>query len=201
MRDLHNILLEPDNLAQPIAVENKQILADSQDAKPIHITALKVPVSYSAVLSTVPKLHARPPVLDHGQDISSLALGPDPPPDGYDLVLHVGVAGAGNLRVEKLAHKYEYNLPDAEGKYAPEVEGQDGTEEKYIKSGDEDAAEVFERARLAIGAKAKASTLRGFGEGYDSFLGDLQTNIDVDGLVQELRNSGIDVSIVFKNTH
>ncbi|CAE6509983.1 unnamed protein product [Rhizoctonia solani] len=60
-----------------------------------HISALEVPVTYSAVLSTVPPLHAS---------------------KQYDVILHVGVGLEGGLEIERLAHKTGYNEPDAAGR-------------------------------------------------------------------------------------
>ncbi|KAG8752650.1 hypothetical protein FRC11_008172, partial [Ceratobasidium sp. 423] len=60
-----------------------------------HVSALEVPVTYSAVLSTVPPLHTS---------------------KQYDVILHVGVGLAGGLEIERLAHKTGYNEPDAAGR-------------------------------------------------------------------------------------
>ncbi|KAG8730895.1 hypothetical protein FRC11_005561 [Ceratobasidium sp. 423] len=60
-----------------------------------HVSALEVPVTYSAVLSTVPPLHLS---------------------KQYDVILHVGVGLAGGLEIERLAHKTGYNEPDAAGR-------------------------------------------------------------------------------------
>ncbi|VDB83422.1 unnamed protein product [Peniophora sp. CBMAI 1063] len=106
----------------------------------IHLSTILLPVTYTAVEAHVPGLHARPPIVpphstswwdeseNAADDAASLPrravpgagrpLAP-PPEDGYDLVLHVGLAGRGGLRVEKLAHRVGYRLKDASGERAP----------------------------------------------------------------------------------
>ncbi|KAI5890674.1 peptidase C15, pyroglutamyl peptidase I-like protein [Schizophyllum commune H4-8] len=84
----------------------------------VHITALEVPVVYDAVLSTVPGLHAAPPVLPPGLPDDF----PPPPNDGYSLIVHVGVSRAGPLRLETYGDKTGYNKPDHEGKLADVVD-------------------------------------------------------------------------------
>lgn len=68
----------------------------------VHISALEVPVTYSAVLSTVPPLHAS---------------------KQYDVILHVGVGARGQFKVERLAHKTGYNQTDAEGRECDPISG------------------------------------------------------------------------------
>ncbi|KAF9813019.1 hypothetical protein IEO21_05805 [Rhodonia placenta] len=89
--------------------------------RPVHITSLEVPTLYDAVLSLVPGLHARPPVVPAPKD-PAFAVAP-PPADGYDFILHVGVMSrAGNpIRLEQLGHKYGYDQDDADGKFCPVV--------------------------------------------------------------------------------
>ena len=86
----------------------------THEPQPIHITILKIPVVYQDVLDIVPGLHARPP-----------QLPPDAPPEcasspqsNYDFVFHLGVAGRGPLRMERVGHKYGYHMKDAKGKLA-----------------------------------------------------------------------------------
>ncbi|KAF8754760.1 pyroglutamyl-peptidase [Rhizoctonia solani] len=61
----------------------------------VHISTLEVPVTYSAVLGTVPPIHQS---------------------KQYDFILHVGVGLSGGVAIERLAHKTGYNQPDAEGR-------------------------------------------------------------------------------------
>lgn len=144
---------------------------------------------YAAVLATIPGLHARPPVLPAAARAGAPAL-PPPPRAGYDLVLHVGVAGQGPLRVERLGHKLGYNFPDAAGQYAPVVEGARG------EAGASSAAEALERGRLALGAEGGGSAgdpVRGFAAGYEPFAGELTTDLDTADLVAHLHKSGVKV--------
>ncbi|KAL5485553.1 hypothetical protein ACEPAI_8196 [Sanghuangporus weigelae] len=193
-RPLHNVLLEASSPSEPVKLENQQVLTDPDDVRPIHITSLLVPVTYDGVLSIVPKLHTRPPLLpsplNDDPELESFPIGPDPPADGYDLILHVGAGMTGNLRVEKLGHKLGYNVPDVDKKYAPVVHENDERGDKDKKAGGLDTAEVFERGRVTLGTKDES--VRGFAQGYESFAEELKTDIDVDALVQELRDSGVD---------
>ncbi|KAJ7369111.1 hypothetical protein DFH08DRAFT_920062 [Mycena albidolilacea] len=132
-------------------------------AESIHITALQIPVVYTAVLDIFPGLHAAPPVLP-----PALTSTAPPSPDKerpFDLIIHVGVGRNGPLRAERLAHKTGYDLPDYEGRRGPLVAGGDG------EGGD----------------------MRGFGPPRygDEFADELFTSIDVEALVGELA-SGID---------
>ncbi|KAJ8077158.1 hypothetical protein PM082_001586 [Marasmius tenuissimus] len=90
---------------------------DSQECY-VKVTALQIPVVYKKVLEIVPGLHQKPPEFP---DPSSDPLYANPPPLGYDLILHVGVAGRGPMRVEKMAHKLGYHMKDATGELAPIV--------------------------------------------------------------------------------
>jgi len=145
-------------------VESNLVSSKSPASKPtqtsIHITALEVPVTYDAVLSVIPGIHSRPPSLPPTKD-SSFSTIP-PPVEGYDFVFHVGVAGQGP-RLEKLAHKSGYFMPDVVSKYAPEIPASD--------------------------PEGKPS--RGFGAGYEAFDDELFTLIDVDALVDYLNQNGV----------
>ncbi|QRV99848.1 pyroglutamyl-peptidase 1 [Ceratobasidium sp. AG-Ba] len=68
-----------------------------------HISALEIPVTYDAVLKTIPELHAS---------------------KQYDVMLHVGVGSPGGLEVERQAHKTGYNEQDADGKMCPRIDDQ-----------------------------------------------------------------------------
>lgn len=184
-------MLEPDESSKPIFVSDTEVLnartgeGDGQHierlGRPIHITALKIPVTYDAVLSSVPGFHARPPVLAllPGSDDLSLS-GPPPPDDGYDFILHVGVGLGGGLKIEQLGHKLGYCMADAEGKLAPPVsQGEeapgDGNKEKILKDNGE------------------GQTLRGFGKGYEQFAEELKTDINPHALVVHLHEYGYKV--------
>ncbi|CAE6414127.1 unnamed protein product [Rhizoctonia solani] len=63
------------------------------DQVQVHISALEIPTVYSAVLNTIPALHAS---------------------KQYDVVLHIGVGLPGGFAIERCAHKSGYNGQDAE---------------------------------------------------------------------------------------
>ncbi|KAG6865844.1 hypothetical protein C0991_011176 [Blastosporella zonata] len=161
--------------------------------RPIHISALKIPVSYDAVLSIVPGLHARPPVLPP----SAKAPFPPPPATGYDFIFHIGVAGRGSLRMERQAHKLGYHMKDADGKLASLARS--SPKDFSRRPDDRLAAENLERERLGMemvehtGSDNSARPTRGFGVQYQTFPDELPTEIDVTRLVQDLKQSGVEV--------
>lgn len=165
-----------------LAVEplhNTTLRTPGPSARPIHITALEVPVTYTDVLSLTPGFHSRPPVL------------PLPPKHtivhGFDFVLHVGVAGPGPMRAEKRGRKVGYDKPDAEGRLCAAIPtGQDGD------GGAQDAAPstgVLHRLARSLTAYLKSPT-RGFGKGYEDFPDELYTEVDTEGLIQYLKETG-----------
>jgi len=192
VKELQNVVLQAESASKPVVVDDQQAISEhplSHKNKPIHISVLKVPVVYQSVLSIVPGLHAKPPVLPPSDD-KGLPDGPPPPAEGYDLIVHVGVAGPGLMRIEKLAHKYGYDSPDAELKFAPEIKRM--SDETTV--GKINVAEYYERARLKYELKRPITeyALRGFGEGYEPFDEELKTDIDGDKLVEYLHSVGVD---------
>ncbi|KAF8622355.1 hypothetical protein AX15_007087 [Amanita polypyramis BW_CC] len=191
VKPLHNVIITPDVLSSPITVDGKTITLDDgiSGTRSIHITAIEVPMTYEAVLDTVPGLHARPPVLP----VDEFRTFVDPPISGYDLIFHVGVAGRGPLRMERLGHKLGYHMKDASGKLATIVQSSPkdnpGADDRLV-------AENIERERLGMeivetpGGETTARPTRGFGTGYDTFSDELMTDIDVLRLVQDLKRSG-----------
>jgi len=151
-----------------ISIDNTHERASAQTSmsRSLHITAINVPVVYSTVLSAVPMLHRIPPeitlpVPDGGNDCPS-------PAEGYDFIFHVGVGLSGALAVEQLAHKTGYNRPDVDGKPAPLIE------------------DSMKQAIMSLGIDNK----RGFGKGYEQFPDELQTSIEVERLVENLKQQG-----------
>jgi hypothetical protein len=195
VKPLHNVVVTPDSLSSPITVDGKAITLEDRtgESRPIHITAIEVPMTYEAVLNTVPGLHARPPVLP----VDKTRTFVDTPASGYDLIFHVGVAGRGPLRMERLGHKLGYHMKDASGKLATIVQSSPkdnpGPDDRLL-------AENIERERLGMeivespGGETTARPTRGFGAGYDSISDELMTDIDVLRLVQDLKRSGTEVS-------
>lgn len=160
VKPLHDTILTADSLSR-VDEHDKAVPL----GRPIHVTTLEVPTEYEYVLNTVPGFHARPPVLPLDNSIA-------PPHDGYDFILHVGVAPPGPLRVERLGHKSGYTKKDASGELAPIIV-QSLTEQK--ESSDDEESK---------------GPLRGFAAGYETFPDVLATNIDVDHLVKDLQQSG-----------
>lgn len=152
--------------------------------RPIHVTALEVPVTYTDVLALTPGFHASPPVLPEPAD-PAFALS-DLPPNGFDFILHVGVSGAGPMRVETRGRKVGYDRPDAQGKLCPTV--------GPPSSGEEQARSLV--GKLVRGLTgARDAPVRGFGEGYEDFPEELFTEIDSEGLIQYLKETGFSVRL------
>ncbi|RPD53517.1 peptidase C15, pyroglutamyl peptidase I-like protein [Lentinus tigrinus ALCF2SS1-6] len=190
-------LLVPSDQAAMITDEMEEFLRRPQQ---IHISTLEVPVSYQAVLSITPGLHGRPPVLPRPND-PALAV-PPPPANGYDFIFHVGVAGRGPLRIERLGHKNGYRMKDKDGEYAPIVH--------LPKDPIGDTAEAeLQRMERMLGpphalhgpnhgpevpevVDIPPPPNRGFGKGYEQFADELSTDVDVPKLIVHLKESGID---------
>ena len=191
MKHLQNTILQTD------IPSDATITGDRQ--RPIHISTLQIPVVYEAILETVPGLHARPPLLPE-------SLPPDclpPPKTSYDFMFHIGVAGRGPLRLEKVGHKLGYHMKDATGKLAALVRS---TPKDFSRRDNTDAfaAENAERERLgmdpmetqiSVGGDSIVRATRGFGPAYETFPDEITTDIDVTKLVQDLRSSGIEVNV------
>lgn len=175
-----------------IAVDDDVRSKETGPGRPIHISVLEIPVSYEAVLAVVPGLHARPPILpEHGGPFF-----PPPPPSGYDFVFHIGVAGRGPLRMERQGHKLGYQMKDADGKLAPAARS---SPKDFSRRPDGPSlAENIERERLGLDmveiiGDTSIRPSRGFGAAYENFPEEIMTEIDVTRLVQDLRQSGIEV--------
>ncbi|KAI0949508.1 hypothetical protein AcW1_009099 [Taiwanofungus camphoratus] len=207
VKPLHNAVLYTEPPLEPIAPNDQIFVSDSMDEDlpeppqphPIHITALEIPVSYQAVLNVVPDLHARPPVLPYPND-PAFAI-PPPPINGYDFMFHIGVAGRGPLRMEKLGHKNGYRMKDVDGLYAPIVH--------LPKDRDSVEAAEVERMELFLGLVSSNSgpgqsgseggndnvdipPNRGFGKGYENFPEEIHTEIDVAKVCNYLKENGIE---------
>ena len=173
----------------------------SSKPRQIHITTCKIPAIYEAVLSIIPSFHARPPVLPESQNPNVL-----PHEDGFDLCLHVGMAGRGPLRVERMGHKKGYNMKDATGKLAPIVPVSISTEEAGPAASASDPISTPEAQRtemLRLGydpfghfeepVDGGDIPTRGLGKGYEAFDDEIHTDIDVLKLVHFLKETGFEV--------
>lgn len=148
--------------------------------RPIHVTAFEVPVTYTDVLALTPGFHASPPVLPKPAD-PAFALS-ELPPDGFDFILHVGVSGSGPMRVEKRGRKVGYDRPDAQGKLCPTV-GASSSGSTLL-------------GKLVRGLTGPRDVpVRGFGEGYEDFPEELFTEINSEGLIQYLKETGFSVRL------
>ncbi|KAI6046213.1 hypothetical protein EDC04DRAFT_2558476 [Pisolithus marmoratus] len=195
VKPLHNTILRVDIPLEPVLPVD-QPLTDSQvpltAGREIRITAIQVPVTYEAVLSTVPGLHARPPILPPTSD--PFLPTPLPPPEGYDLFFHVGVIGRGSLRMERVGHKFGYNMKDAAGSLAPIVRvfrddaSQPPDAQRMEVSRLRDARDYIVESPVDSNETPK----RGFGRGYESYSEEIYTDIDVEKLVHHLKTCGFD---------
>ncbi|KIK67010.1 hypothetical protein GYMLUDRAFT_844716 [Collybiopsis luxurians FD-317 M1] len=184
VKALHNVVMPLD--ADPVVSSTHRL---------IKISALQVPVTYEAVVEVVPKLHLRPPVLPEAVKDDFYPLPQD---KGYDFIFHVGVAGRGPLRMEKLGHKLGYHMKDASGRLAPIVKGPPSDfgrrEEPDMSVGEQPIERIgslgFDMESTSDTYSARPS--RGFGVGYEKFPDEIYTDIDVSRLVYDLRKSGIE---------
>ena len=206
MQPLHNTVIHVQVPADPVVHDDSRNPPPSDPSDPIpdppttreiRITTVNVSVTYEDVLSIIPGLHSRPPVLP------PLGNAFPPPPNGYDLVLHVGVAGRGPLRIERVSHKFGYNMKDANGCHAPIVRV---AREEPIRGPTEPSPEErLERARLGYAIEAPTdgaeAPKRGFGKGYESFPEELHTDVDVEKLVNHLKKTGVEVSVLCSVYH
>ncbi|KAG6329084.1 hypothetical protein ID866_10006 [Astraeus odoratus] len=194
VKSLHNAILKVD-----VPTPGDHALVVDTDARltatrEIHITALQVPVTYDAVLSIVPGLHARPPVLPPTSD--PFFPPRSPPPDGYDLFFHVGVIGRGALRMERVGHKFGYNMKDATATLAPIVRVSREESNPPPETQRSEVARLRDARDYSVESPVDGNDTpkRGFGKGYESFPEEIYTEVDVEKLVQHLKKCGVQVS-------
>jgi pyroglutamyl-peptidase len=187
----------------PPSPDEMQIVVDfehpngfpSNNPQHIHISALQVSPTYDAVFDCVTGFHARPPVIPPSAKVAP------PPENGYDFILHVGCAGRGPFRIERVAHKSGYRMKDSSNEYAPAIELL-----PEVNALEPSQAEILDQMRISaanlaiMGPVGPIDTaidqpIRGFGKGYESFAEDLHTMIDVEHLVYSLKEQGIEVCI------
>lgn len=217
----HQLLGPPTGRLPPIAPPPTVEPVDSdtdmaEDTSPItqqiYITTLQIPVVYQSVLSITPGLHAKPPILPEPDDP---AFAPKHlPPNGFDFIFHIGVAGRGPLRLEKSAHKHGYRMKDAEGQYAPVMQlpkepAQSEEEQPALFKSvlpeltiDDMPLSTVVRSRVNDGehpmgaerpAEPEQQPLRGVGSRYETMPDELYTEVDIPRLIQHLKHIGLEV--------
>lgn len=161
-----------------------------------------MPVTYSAVLSIVPNLHARPPTLpSYGTVIDP---GLPPPVDGYDFILHVGLGGRGGLSIEKRARKEGYNFKDVDGQLAPVISNSPSP----VNDGPPKVSEAVSREQERLNGDSQGPpsdgsnkpVRRGFGDDYKDFPAELWSCLNVDGMINHLKSHGSEVRSSFIST-
>jgi pyroglutamyl-peptidase len=184
----------------------------------IHITTLLIPVAYQDVLAITPGLHARPPILPPPADPAFMAK--HLPQTGFDFIFHVGVAGRGPLRIERLGHKLNYRMKDVDGQYAPVVQlpkdpaPQEPAEAERLEmqrllaasavsidglpgpNGFRGTMDITIGERVLEPQHQEHQPARGFGKGYEGFADELFTEIDVTRLIFHLKKTGIEVCVL-----
>ncbi len=156
-------------------LENPSWLAVSQlhgqvlkltDGRQARIQCVQIPVVYSAILDTLPRIHGHAP---QASLVASHDAAPwlDPqgeqggfagdgrsfpegyshlrvPEGGFDVVLHVGVGREGPMRIETRARKSGYRIKDQRDTFAPRV----GSSSSSSAEQEESEAQRFEARRM-----------------------------------------------------
>ncbi|KAH8990615.1 hypothetical protein EDB92DRAFT_1946553 [Lactarius akahatsu] len=198
---LNNVVLSLE--IEPASPDRMQMVIDvdhpngypSDDPRHIHLSTLQLPPTYDAVLDYVAGLHARPPIIPPTNP-PTMVIAP-PPENGYDLIFHIGVAGRGPFRLERLAHKTGYRMKDSLNHHAPVVDflpEQNTAEPSQVEMLDQ--MRVSSASMAIVGPQSPIDTsadqpVRGFGKGYESFAEDLHSTIDVEHLVLGMKEQGL----------
>ena len=173
----------------------------SDQPRHIHLSSLQLPPTYDAVLDYVAGLHARPPLIPPTNPPTTVVA--PPPESGYDLIFHIGLAGRGPFRIERLAHKTGYRMKDSFNQHAPIV---DFLPESNNNTVEPSQVEILDQMRVSsasmaiVGPQSPIDTsidqpVRGFGKGYESFGEDLHTIIDVEHLVLGMKEQDVEVGL------
>ena len=173
----------------------------SDHPRHIHLSSLQLPPTYDAVLDYVAGLHARPPLIPPTNPPTTVVA--PPPESGYDLIFHIGLAGRGPFRIERLAHKTGYRMKDSFNQHAPIV---DFLPESNNNTVEPSQVEILDQMRVSsasmaiVGPQSPIDTsidqpVRGFGKGYESFGEDLHTIIDVEHLVLGMKEQDVEVGL------
>lgn len=204
---LHNLVLHTDPVSHPRPPPTDDKPPSPLDEKLlvprlIHISTLQIPSNYQSILDVVPGLHLRPPILPENVRDDMLK----PPENGYDFMLHIGLTGRGPLRLERCGHKLGYNMKDASESYAPVVipqpkdfsrRGPDGRPMTIAEKAEHDRlASLAAASDIQSNQTSDANTRpnRGFGVPYEMFSDELNTELDVTRIVQEMRQTGVEVN-------
>ena len=189
-----------------LAVEplTNSIIEDEQNnVRPIHVSTLQIPVSYQSVMDVVPLLHQHPPVFHPSIADQAAANHVARPQKGYDFILHVGVAGRGALRVERVAHKFGYNMKDIYGRQAPVVETAPvavepddpgdvpaGVLHIAPPQGDSQQIELAEPPEPTPVEPIRPK--RGFGPGYENFQEEVYSDVNINNLIRNMKQQGFE---------
>ncbi|KAH9083410.1 hypothetical protein EDB83DRAFT_10927 [Lactarius deliciosus] len=199
---LNNVVLSLE--IEPASPDRMQMVIDvdhpngypSDDPRHIHLSTLQLPPTYDAVLDYVAGLHARPPIIPPTNPPTTV-IAP-PPESGYDLIFHIGLAGRGPFRLERLAHKTGYRMKDSLNHHAPVVDflpEPNTAEPSQVEMLDQ--MRVSSASMAIVGPQSPIDTsadqpVRGFGKGYESFAEDLHSTIDVEHLVLGMKEQGVE---------
>ncbi|KAH8828307.1 hypothetical protein DL96DRAFT_1709589 [Flagelloscypha sp. PMI_526] len=159
---LHNKLIR-----DPVDEEISQM-------RPIHITTLQLPTTYAAIQDIVPRFHK----------MSTLP---------YDFILHVGSCGRGPLRLERLAHRTGYMMKGTlRHGGRPRTDGPEQDCTRTRTTWPEGVVPLVPNDPSAPEPPPRAER-RGFGPPrYDNHPEELITQLDVQRLVSDLKESGED---------
>lgn len=200
---LNNVVLSLET--EPPSPDRMQMVIDvdhpngypSDDPRHIHLSCLQLPPTYGAVLDYVAGLHARPPIIPPTNPPTTV-MAP-PPENGYDLIFHIGLAGRGPFRIERLGHKTGYRMKDSLNRHAPVIElhpESNTAEPSQVEMLNQ--MRVSSTSMVIAGPQNTIDTtvdqpVRGFGKGYESYAEDLHAIIDVEHLVLDMKEQGIDL--------
>jgi pyroglutamyl-peptidase len=169
----------------------------SNDPQHVHISAVLIPPTYDGAFGCVTGLHARPPIISR-TNLPSTTVAP-PPENGYDFIFHIGLAGRGPLRIERLGHKTGYRMKDSSNQHAPIIDFLPEPSALEPSQGEMLEQMRVSSANMAIVGPASPidaavdHPIRGFSKGYESFAEDLHTTIDVEHLVHGMKEQGVEV--------
>ncbi|KAL1744673.1 hypothetical protein HDZ31DRAFT_63890 [Schizophyllum fasciatum] len=187
-----------------VAPLTNSIIEDEQNnVRPIHVSTLQIPVSYQSVMDIVPLLHQHPPVFHPSIADQAAHNHVARPQKGYDFILHVGVAGRGPLRVERVAHKFGYNMKDIYGRQAPVVETAPVAVEPD-DPGDVPAGVLHiappqgESQQIELADPPEPAPIepirpkRGFGPSYENFQEEVYSDVNINNLIRNMKQQGFE---------